>query len=455
MQAFHTYSSLAPFDTVKLEHSDVNIENQTRLSSTSENNVSTPLATNRVSILTCMLGVRVPKFPRIVEVRRVSYSRSASYISEFARRLHSFKGLNSLSASPNKQFYAIMGKRKNQSSLAAAQSGSTLLPSISQIDGEPPAKRRASQRKAPQQNGTPISMDPDKSANILDGAEAWRASPDADEKDERMNVERAGINASEQIKQDDEEPSLLGNDSGSESPLSDVPDIESPIKGGKRAPIKATAPAADAAPSGAKSGKKSVSDAAGSEKEAIKAPKFLDPEADGEEEPDGEELQAALSRPPPVNSDCLPLPWKGRLGYACLNTYLRFSNPPVFSSRTCRIASILENRHPLKYPNEPPHAIKNRPDKDQPASIERGQEFVESLGLANARDIPKMLRWNDRYGIKFLRLSSEMFPFASHEEYGYKLAPFASEALADAGRVAAELGHRLTTHPGQVFLTIE
>ena len=43
-----------------------------------------------------------------------------------------------------------------------------------------------------------------------------------------------------------------------------------------------------------------------------------------------------------------------------------------------------------------------------------------------------------------------MFPFASHPEYGYKLAPFVSEELAEAGRVAAELGHRLTTHPGQV-----
>ena len=29
-----------------------------------------------------------------------------------------------------------------------------------------------------------------------------------------------------------------------------------------------------------------------------------------------EEIQAALSRPPPVHSDYLPLPWKGRLGYA-------------------------------------------------------------------------------------------------------------------------------------------
>lgn len=60
-----------------------------------------------------------------------------------------------------------------------------------------------------------------------------------------------------------------------------------------------------------------------------------------------------------------------------------------------------------------------------------------------------MIRWNDKYGIKFLRLSSEMFPFASHEEYGYKLEPFAAEALAEAGKVIAELGHRVTTHPGQ------
>lgn len=92
---------------------------------------------------------------------------------------------------------------------------------------------------------------------------------------------------------------------------------------------------------------------------------------------------------------------------------------------------------------------KNRPDKDQPADVERGLKYVQELGLANARDIVKMLRWNDKFGIKFMRLSSEMFPFASHDEYGYKLAPFASEVLAEAGKVAGELGHRLTTHPGQ------
>jgi UV DNA damage endonuclease len=132
-----------------------------------------------------------------------------------------------------------------------------------------------------------------------------------------------------------------------------------------------------------------------------------------------------------------------------LNTYLRYSTPPVFASRTCRIASILEHRHPLRDPSEPEHPTKNRPDREQPASIERGQKYVEAIGLANARDVIKMLRWNHKYGIKFLRLSSEMFPFASHEEYGYKLAPFASETLAEVGKVVAELGHRVTTHPGQ------
>lgn len=61
-----------------------------------------------------------------------------------------------------------------------------------------------------------------------------------------------------------------------------------------------------------------------------------------------------------------------------------------------------------------------------------------------------MLRWDDKYGVKFMRLSSEMYPFTSHEEYGYKLGPFAAETLAEVVKVVAELGHRVTTHPGQV-----
>ncbi|RYO86428.1 hypothetical protein DL766_004870 [Monosporascus sp. MC13-8B] len=158
------------------------------------------------------------------------------------------------------------------------------------------------------------------------------------------------------------------------------------------------------------------------------------------EENDIDEMKRQGARPSPVNSDYLPLPWKGRLGYA---------NPPVFSSRTCRITSILEHRHPLQDPSQPEHATKNHPDKDQPAELARGQRYVEDIGLQNARDVIKMLRWNNKYNIKFLHLSSEMFPFAGHQGYGYKLEPFAAETLAEVGKVAAELGHRLTMHPGQ------
>ncbi|KAI5285290.1 UV-damage endonuclease, partial [Ascosphaera aggregata] len=177
---------------------------------------------------------------------------------------------------------------------------------------------------------------------------------------------------------------------------------------------------------------------------------FSEGEGPADEEPvSAEEVRDAMFRPPAVNSSYLPLPWKGRLGYACLNTYLRTSNPPIFCSRTCRMNSILEHRHPLLDPSQPEHSVKNRPDLTQPADVARGMKWVEELGLANARDIIKLLRWNDKYGIKFMRLSSEIFPFASHEEFGYKLEPFAADVLAEVGKVAAELGHRLTSHPGQ------
>lgn len=45
----------------------------------------------------------------------------------------------------------------------------------------------------------------------------------------------------------------------------------------------------------------------------------IDPESDEDVPVDPEEFKEALSRPPPVNSDYLPLPWKGRLGYVRSN----------------------------------------------------------------------------------------------------------------------------------------
>lgn len=270
-----------------------------------------------------------------------------------------------------------------------------------------PIRRTSSRRASTQAAPADIDTNPDTNHKIEDAPDALRASPDAEEKPEGATKKRRKTAGATKVKKEADETEVNGVVEKAPSPA--------PNKAAKK------------------------------EDDVDRA----DPEGEEDEAADPEELKEALSRPPPVNSSYLPLPWKGRIGYACLNTYLRASNPPVFSSRTCRIASILEHRHPLKDPAQPEHATKNRPDKDQPADISRGQAYVEALGLANARDIPKMLRWNDRYGIKFMRLSSEMFPFASHDVYGYKLTPFASEALAETGRVAAELGHRLTTHPGQ------
>lgn len=112
----------------------------------------------------------------------------------------------------------------------------------------------------------------------------------------------------------------------------------------------------------------------------------------------------------------------GRLGYACLNTVLRANKPDsIFCSRTCRIASIEEE----------------------------GLELPKGLGLMNVRDLKTLIQWNEGNKIRFMRMSSEMFPFASHAKYGYSL-DFADAELKDAGDLARRYGHRLTMHPGQV-----
>ncbi|KAK4053508.1 hypothetical protein OIV83_001676 [Microbotryomycetes sp. JL201] len=113
--------------------------------------------------------------------------------------------------------------------------------------------------------------------------------------------------------------------------------------------------------------------------------------------------------------------FRGRLGYACLNTILRKEEKPsIFCSRTCRIDTIKKE----------------------------GMDFLKELGRANIKDLVKIIEWNHKHHIHFFRLSSEMFPFASHPEYGYNLE-YCAEELKEAGDLARKYGMRLTTHPGQ------
>ncbi|KAF3925870.1 hypothetical protein ABW20_dc0104129 [Dactylellina cionopaga] len=150
--------------------------------------------------------------------------------------------------------------------------------------------------------------------------------------------------------------------------------------------------------------------------------------ADENFEPDDADDADAVERPPAVNDEYRPIPFKGRLGFACLNTYLRSCTNPVFCSRTLRLETI--HKH------------------DKESGPGAGMAYTKSLGFANATDLSTLIRWNHKYNIKFLRISSEMFPFASHAEYGYTLE-HAAEPLKEAGRLAMEYGHRLTMHPGQ------
>jgi UV DNA damage endonuclease len=159
----------------------------------------------------------------------------------------------------------------------------------------PPPKRQR-----PSRRNSKVVTNPDNNSEVLDGQAALRASPDHDDVNSALASNVA---------------------SGEVSPLSDVPDdaVEEKPVAKKRKPVRA--PAKKAATKSIKEEK---------DTEAVVAPKrpkpgvegLGDPEADGEEEADEEEIKEAMLRPPPVHSDILPLPWKGRLGYVCESTSL-------------------------------------------------------------------------------------------------------------------------------------
>eukprot|EP00026_Physarum_polycephalum_P003985 Phypoly_transcript_04002.p1 GENE.Phypoly_transcript_04002~~Phypoly_transcript_04002.p1 ORF type:complete len:672 (+),score=197.16 Phypoly_transcript_04002:138-2153(+) len=107
-----------------------------------------------------------------------------------------------------------------------------------------------------------------------------------------------------------------------------------------------------------------------------------------------------------------------RLGYACINTVLRAQD--VYTNRTLRLAKVKE----------------------------QGIQCAKDLGLKNIKDLIPIIQWNEDNGIRFFRVSSCVFPFASEMEYGYSLS-YAAKELKEAGDLAKKYGHRLTTHPGQ------
>ena len=111
------------------------------------------------------------------------------------------------------------------------------------------------------------------------------------------------------------------------------------------------------------------------------------------------------------------------LGYACLNMSL---------SNRKKSERITTNRSMI------------RRTFDQ-----KGVDYASELALQNCKDLYSILQWNEEHDIKFFRLSSQFFPWAS--EYDIESLKDYEKIMywcKKSGDYARKNGHRLTSHPG-------
>lgn len=81
--------------------------------------------------------------------------------------------------------------------------------------------------------------------------------------------------------------------------------------------------------------------------------------------------------------------------------------------------------------------------------LERGIPYASELALLNVKDLEKIIQWNVENDIKFFRMSSDIFPWAS--EYDIYSLPNIEEIREILSRIGVYVKHhgvRLTAHPG-------
>lgn len=164
-----------------------------------------------------------------------------------------------------------MAKRKRLSEAQALQSTQTPIP-------VPPLRqpRRSSQRAI-----STVTSDPALGNDVFDGIEALRASPSALPDDPIFGLPDSSVGAQ---KKKAKAAAPRRADAPSNIELEVLEPAENAVQ-----------------PSSTRSSKDQI----------------VDPEGDEIPVEDVGAVMAAASRPPPVDSDYLPLPWKGRLGYVC------------------------------------------------------------------------------------------------------------------------------------------
>ena len=80
---------------------------------------------------------------------------------------------------------------------------------------------------------------------------------------------------------------------------------------------------------------------------------------------------------------------------------------------------------------------------------QKGLQYVSDLVLQNVADLERIIDWNEQNGIKFYRMSSDMFPWATEYEFTQlKDWKAISTILQRCGDKANKYGQRLTFHPG-------
>jgi UV DNA damage endonuclease len=79
----------------------------------------------------------------------------------------------------------------------------------------------------------------------------------------------------------------------------------------------------------------------------------------------------------------------------------------------------------------------------------KGLKYVSELALQNVKDLIEVVKWNQKNGISFYRMSSDMFPWSS--EYEFNDLPDITKIknlLYGLGVLVKQYDHRLTFHPG-------
>lgn len=109
----------------------------------------------------------------------------------------------------------------------------------------------------------------------------------------------------------------------------------------------------------------------------------------------------------------------GHLGYACINMTL--AKRKILTGRTCRLATLNNS----------------------------GVAHASKLALQNVKDLVTIIDWNNKTGIKFYRMTSDLLPWGNKMDITtYPDYEEICATLKLAGELATQNDQRLTFHPG-------